>query len=281
MPDGQRSLPRRESPPPASPPGAALPFPYADRIRRVEAAQVFDWLAKGWEDVCAAGWVSFAYGAVFVVLGYAIGIGLAWFDMLYLLTPMIAGFLLVAPLLAVGLYRISARLERGEAPGFIDALLAWRTNTFHILTAGLVLMLFMMIWVRIAALIFAVSFPYTTMSFAALVQQLATAEGLVFMAVGTAVGFCFAAAAFVLGAFALPMMLDRRADVFAGAIVSAQAVFRSPQAMALWAAVIVVVTGFGLITAFFGLVVALPLIGHATWHAYRDVVRWEEDGEDR
>ncbi|SOD97148.1 DUF2189 domain-containing protein [Caenispirillum bisanense] len=276
MPNGHRGAHPHHPDHAGEPAAAGLPFPFADRIRRVETGQVFGWLAAGWRDMRAAGWVSFAYGAVFVALGYAIGVGLAQLDMLYLLTPMIAGFLLVAPLLAVGLYRISGRLERGERPRFLDALFAWRSNTFHILTAGLVLMLFMMIWVRIAALIFAVSFPYTNMSGAALVHQLATGEGLVFLAVGTAVGFCFAVAAFVLGAFALPMMLDRRADVFAGAVVSAQAVLKSPRAMVLWAAVIVVVTAFGLVTAFLGLIVALPLIGHATWHAYRDCVEWDD-----
>lgn len=196
--------------------------------------------------------------------------------MLYLLTPMIAGFLLVAPSLAVGFYEMSRRMEQDQPLSFRSALFSFRHNTFHILTAGLVLMLFMMIWVRIAALIFAVSFPYTNMSGSALLEALASSEGMVFLAVGTVIGFGFAVTAFIFGAFSLPMMLDRRSDIFAGAIVSAQAVFRSPKTMILWAVLIVAITGIGLATAFIGLIVTLPLIGHATWHAYRDVVEWDD-----
>lgn len=257
--------------------GAASPFPYARNIRAVEPSRVFVWLARGWADTRAAGWISFAYGAIFVALGYGIGWGLAALEMLYLLTPMIAGFLLVAPGLAVGFYHISRSFERGERPSFLAALLAWRSNTFHILTGGLVAMLFMMIWVRIAALIFAVTFPYTNMSASALMQALATVDGAVFLGVGTAVGFCFAAAAYFFGAITLPVMLDRRSDIFAGAIISAQAVGRSPRALALWAAVVAAIGGLGLATALVGLIVALPILGHATWHAYRDLVDWDAD----
>lgn len=253
---------------------AASPFPYARNIREVSPAHVWQWLALGWADMKAAGWMSYAYGAVFVALGYAIGFGLSALEMMYLLTPMIAGFLLVAPGLAVGFYDISRKFERGERPGFGAALMAWRTNTFHILTGGLVAMLFMMIWVRIAALIFAVTFPYTNMSGAALLSALGTAEGMVFLGVGTAVGFCFAAVAFFFGAITLPVMLDRRSDIFTGAVISAQAVARNPKTLTLWAAIVVAVTAFGMATAFVGLIVALPLLGHATWHAYRDMVDW-------
>jgi uncharacterized membrane protein len=255
---------------------AHIPLPYADRIRTVSSANVWGWLRAGWADMRAAGWRSPAFGALFVAFGYALWFGLASFGMLYLLTPMIAGFLLVAPSLAVGFYDMSHRLEQGRPPGFRSALFSFRHNTFHILTAGLVLMLFMMIWVRIAALIFAVSFPYTNMSGTALLQSLGSADGIVFLCVGTVIGFCFAVVAFVLGAISLPMMLDRRCDIFAGAIVSAQAVFKSPKAMVLWAALIVGITGAGLMTGFVGLIVTLPLIGHATWHAYRDLVEWDD-----
>ncbi|EKV29615.1 putative integral membrane protein [Caenispirillum salinarum AK4] len=253
-----------------------IPLPYHDRIRPVSTAQVWGWLRAGWADMRAAGWRSPAFGAVFVALGYAIWFGLASFGMLYLLTPMIAGFLLVAPSLAVGFYEMSHRMEQGRDPSFRSALFSFRHNTFHILTAGLVLMLFMMIWVRIAALIFAVSFPYTNMTGPALLSALGSADGIVFLTVGTVIGFGFAVVAFVFGAFSLPMMLDRRSDIFAGAIVSAQAVFKSPKAMVLWAGLIVAFTGIGLATAFLGLIVTLPLIGHATWHAYRDVVEWDD-----
>lgn len=250
-------------------------LPYAERIRVVPTTAPLGWLKAGWEDMRAAPVVSVGYGSIFVVLGLAMTVGLSELEMLYLITPLIAGFLLIAPLLAVGLYDMSRRLEAGRRPGFWAAVFAWRANSFHILTAGLVLMLFLMIWVRIAALIFALVFPYTNMSWHALGQSLASADGAVFLALGTAIGAVFAAVAFVCAAVSLPLMLDRRTDVFTGVLVSALAVVANIRAMALWAAIIVVVTGVGLLTGLIGVAFSLPLIGHATWHAYRALVAWE------
>lgn len=250
-------------------------LPYGDRLRVVPAAAPLSWLRAGWQDMRAAPLVSVGYGSIFVVIGFVLTVGLAELEMLYLLTPLIAGFLLVAPLLAVGLYDMSRRLEAGQRPRFWAAVFAWRANSFHILTAGLVLMLFLMIWVRIAALIFALVFPYTNMSWRALLESLASADGAVFLSLGTAIGGVFAAVAFVCAAVSLPLMLDRRTDVFTGVLISALAVFANLRAMALWAAIIVGVTALGLLTGLIGVAFTLPLIGHATWHAYRALVVWE------
>ncbi|MFA7429470.1 MAG: DUF2189 domain-containing protein [Rhodospirillaceae bacterium] len=250
-------------------------LPYAERVRLVSAHAPLAWLRAGWADLWAAPGVSIAYGCIFVAIGVALTVGLSAIDMLYLITPLIAGFLLIAPLLAVGLYDMSRRLERGEKPRFWAAVFAWRTNTFHILTAGLVLMLFLMIWVRIAALIFALVFPYTNMSWSALGTSLMSADGVVFLTLGTAIGGVFAVIAFIGAAVSLPLMLDRQIDVFTAVLVSALAVFANLKAMVLWAAIIVAVTALGLLTGLVGIAITLPLIGHATWHAYRAMVAWE------
>ncbi|HEY0838491.1 MAG TPA: DUF2189 domain-containing protein [Azospirillum sp.] len=262
---------------PITAPHAAAGFPYADRVRTVEPARVLGWLAAGWADMRAAGWVSLAYGALFVVIGFALTAGLTMAGMAYLIAPLIGGFLLVAPLLALGLYRVSKDAEEGRRPTFWRALTAWRANPYHILTAGLVLMLFVMIWVRLNVIAYALFFPYHAMTLESLFEQALTFQGIVFLAFVTALGFAFAAVAFVTNVTALPMMLDRPVDVFAAALVSVIAVVKNPRAIALWAGVIVLVTGVGLVTAFVGLVVALPLIGHASWHAYRDLVKREEE----
>lgn len=250
-------------------------LPYADRIRLVPTTAPLEWLRAGWEDLRAAPAASIGYGTIFVAIGFALTAGLSSLEMLYLITPLIAGFLLIAPLLAVGLYDMSRRLEQGEEARFWAAVFAWRGNSFHILTAGLVLMLFLMIWVRIAALIFALVFPYTNMSLTALGAALWSADGAVFLSLGTAVGAVFAAVAFVAAAVSLPLMLDRKTDVFTAVLVSALAVFANPRAMALWAGLIVTITALGLVTGFVGIAITLPLIGHATWHAYRALVVWE------
>jgi uncharacterized membrane protein len=256
-------------------PGAAL-FPYASNIQSVQTADCWHWLALGWKDLSARPVVSIAYGSIFVAGGLLLTVGLKWLGMLYLITPLIAGFLLVAPALSVGLYELSRRREQGEALSFFAALWAWRRNTFHLLTAGLVLMLFLMIWVRLAALIFAVSFPYTNMTMAGIIGALWSWDGAAFLAIGTAVGGVLALVAFVFGALSLPMMVDRRVDVFSAAIVSAQAVARNRKAMLLWAAILVSLSVIGFLSAFIGLAVVLPLLGHATWHAYRAMVIWPD-----
>jgi uncharacterized membrane protein len=255
--------------------GSAAGFPYADRVRTVEPAQVFTWLAAGWADMRTAGWVSPAYGALFVVIGFALTVGLTMAGMPYLIAPMIGGFLLVAPLLALGLYAVSRDAEAGRRPTFWRAVTAWRANPYHILTAGLVLMLFVMIWVRLNVIAYALFFPYHSMTLESLFEQALTLQGVTFLAFVTVLGLGFAAIAFVTNVTALPMMLDRPVDVFAAALVSVIAVVKNPRAMALWAGVIVLVTGVGMLTAFVGLVAALPLIGHASWHAYRDLVKGE------
>lgn len=254
-----------------APSSASAGLPHAGRVRVVEPARVFRWLAAGWSDMRAGGWVSPAYGLMFVALGAAMTAGLAWAGMSYLIAPMIGAFLLIAPLLALGLYRVSWDVERGVRPRFGRALMAWRRNPYHILTAGLILMLFVMIWARMNVIAFALFFPYQSMSLASLVAQAATVDGMVFVLFVTALGLGFATVAFISNVTALPMMLERREDIFAAVLVSVLAVSRNPRTMVLWAAVIVLVTGAGLLTGI-GLVVALPLIGHASWHAYRDLV---------
>jgi uncharacterized membrane protein len=114
------------------------------------------------------------------------------------------------------------------------------------------------------------------MSLASFLQQTLTLDGMVFTLFVTVLGLGFAAVAFISNVTALPMMLERKVDIFAAVLVSVMAVARNTRAMALWAALIVLVTGVGLLTVV-GLALALPLIGHASWHAYRDLVK--DDGE--
>lgn len=250
-------------------------MPYAERIRIVRLAHIGRWLRAGWADFTAAPAQSALCGALFVLAGIIMTVGLWALDMLYLLTPLIAGFLIVGPALAVGIYDISRRLEAGEHPSFFAGLFAFRRNTFHLLTAGLVLMLFLMIWVRLAALLLALFFPYTSLSLSGLFGALASPEGLSMLATGTVIGGIMAAVAFVFGAVSLPLMLHHRVDVFTGALVSALAVFANLRVMVVWAAVIVTLTGLALAAGYVGLIVIMPLMGHATWHAYRDLVDWE------
>lgn len=250
-----------------------LHLPFSDKIRPVDTDTVFHWLALGWRDLMRGGIASAAYGAVFALAGYVIAIGLSRIDSIFLLLPIAAGFALVAPVLAIGFYRISKTLEGGGRPSFGEAVTAVQANAFHILTAGLVLMIYGLIWVRVATLIFALMFPATSFSAEAMLAVLTTPGGLMFLLVAVVVGGAFALVAFLFCAVSLPMMLDRPGmDFFTAALVSMQAVLRSPGPMLLWAGIIAVVTAAGVLSFFLGLIIAMPLIGHASWHAYRSLV---------
>ncbi|MQX35164.1 DUF2189 domain-containing protein [Roseospira navarrensis] len=244
----------------------------SDRVATVTLDHPWQWLQAGWRDLVTAWPVSLGLGALFTGTGLLLSLGLALAGMGYLITSTIAGFMLVAPGLAMGFYDISRRLERGERPSVWSALTAWRTNPVHMLSFGIALMFFMMIWLRFAALVFAIFFPYVSMSWGSMLNQTLSAEGLVFLAVGGAVGAVFAAIAFMCAAVSMPMMMDRRSDVFEAVVTSILAVVRNPAPMALWAGLIVVFTEAGLVTLLIGLTVTLPLIGHASWHAYRTLV---------
>lgn len=247
-----------------------------ERVRAVTPAQVLGWVRAGWGDMRRAGRISLLYGAVFVAAGLAITGGLALAHMEYLITPLVEGFMLVSPLLALGLYEISRRIERGEALDMRAVLLCWRPNRFHLMTAGLIYMLYLMIWARLAVIIFAVCLPEQPTDWRSLMAVLPTLDGIAFMITSTVFGAALAVLAFVTNVVTLPAMLDRHTDFFAGAALSVMAVARNPGPMVLWAALLAAITGLGLALGLVGLAVALPLAGHASWHAYRDLVVPEE-----
>ena len=248
-------------------------FPYQDRVRIVTTEAPFRWLVAGWRDVARAGRVSIGYGALFAVAGFALTVGLYVAGLEYLIGPLAAGFLLVGPILTVGLYAISRDLAAGGTPALGAALLAWRANPAPLLAFGLGQVLFLIVWMRLAVVIFAVSFPHQDIDLQGIVNvALFTAQGNIFLLIGTAVGAVMASIAFAVGAFSLPLMLDRRVGIIEAVVTSVVAIVLNLRVMALWAALIVLFTAAGLATAYVGLALTLPLIGHATWHAYRAVI---------
>lgn len=247
-------------------------FPHADRIRKVSTAAPFHWLVAGWQDFRKAKVLGLTYGLVFSGISIAITIGLALLGFGHLIAPMWGGFFIVGPAIAIGMYQVSRQLERGEKPSYGSTFMAWRRNGYHVMTAGAILMLFMMIWVRIAVIIFALTFPYVRLNFQDMVHQaLFTPEGWGFLLFGTVVGSIFATIAFTAAVISLPSMLDRRIDIFSAVAMSAVAVVRNSKAMGVWAGMIVAIIAAGLITGYVGLAFALPLVGFASWHAYRDL----------
>jgi len=249
--------------------GTDLSFP----VRKVTVDQPWIWLSKGWRDLCRVWPVSLFYGAGFVIVSFLLTLCLWVTDVFYLVLPLAAGFMFLGPVVCIGLYEVSRRLERGEPATLRDALLAWRGNAGSIAIMGLVLMLFLLAWIRIAFLIFALSFGGRPPSWEFMIETIFfTTDGIPFLIVGTAAGGALAVVVFAISAVALPLLLDRDVGVLRAIVTSVAAVMKNWRVLVGWGALIVMFTAAGLVTFYVGLAVTLPLIGHASWHAYRDLV---------
>jgi len=253
--------------------GAALSLP----VRKVTVDQPWIWLSRGWRDLCRAWPVSLFYGAGFVIVSFLLTLGLWIADVFYLVLPLAAGFMFLGPVVCIGLYEVSRRLEHGQPVTLRDAIMAWRANAGSIAVMGLVLMLFLLAWIRIAFLIFALFFGGRPASWEFLITTLFfSTDGIPFLIVGTLVGGALAVVVFAISAVALPLLLERDAGVLRAMVTSVVAVTKNWRVLIGWGALIVLFTAAGLVTLYIGLAVTLPLIGHASWHAYRDLVGTEE-----
>ncbi|MCG8358384.1 MAG: DUF2189 domain-containing protein [Kiloniellales bacterium] len=247
-------------------------------IKKIDLDQPWRWLSAGWEDLRKAPTVSLSYGIVFALAGYVLTAAIWVFEVFYLVLPLMAGFMLLGPLIGVGLYDTSRRLAQGEPVGLGYALTAWRRNAPQIGLMCLVLMLFLLAWIRIATLIFALFFsdnpPRPEPLF--LLDVFASADSLPFLAFGTLVGGVLAAGVFAISVISIPLLIDRDVNVITAIVASFESVRQNFWTMALWAWLIALFVGAGLITGYLGLIITLPLIGHASWHVYKSVIVWDD-----
>jgi uncharacterized membrane protein len=249
-----------------SPQGAAY------ELREVPAFAPFAWLVRGWDDFRAAPLASGFYGAVFAAMGWAL---LALYDFAYAYVSTLAGaFLLAAPFLATGLYALSRERERGRRPRLAPSLVSWRENVGGLGVYVLVLTVIFLVWARASLVTFALFSTGTMPDLRGFLAKAFSWGNIEFVLVYFAAGSVFATLVFAVSVVSVPMMLDRGNDAVSAAILSVQVLARNPGTMAVWAGLIVLLTGIGLATALVGLVVTMPVIGHATWHAYRDCVAW-------
>ena len=253
--------------------------PSMPAVRAIDMDQPWRWLAAAWRDLWASPGVGLSYGFAFA----AIGAALTWVvldqQVYYLTFPLMAGFLLIGPIAAAGLHQISRRRALGEPVSLRHALTAYARNPVQLGLVGVVLLIINIAWVRFAALLFMMFFsdsppPVDPAGFLAVVLQV---ESIPFFIVGCATGAVLAALVFAICAISIPMLVDRpETSAFTAIVTSWAAVWRNKGPMALWAWLIVLFVGAGLATAFIGLIVTLPLIGHATWAAYKDSVDWSK-----
>ena len=246
--------------------------------RNMPAGIGFRWLGAGWRDLVTRPASSLAYGVgIFLV-----SLGLVWllgyFGRDYILFPALAGFMIVAPILAVGLYEKSRALEDGQGVTLSRMLLARPRAGAQVYFTGLLLCLLMLLWMRAAVLVYALFFgvrPFPGLDHVA--ELLFTQPiGWAMLVVGTAIGGLFAAFAFAISVFAIPMLLDRRVDALTAMGTSMALVWNNLVPMVVWGAIVLTLFVVSVATALVGLIVIFPWLGHATWHAYRTVAPPEE-----
>jgi uncharacterized membrane protein len=246
---------------------AAMPL-----VRTVEFPRPFRWLARGWQDLRRAPAASGFYGAALALAGAAVT-GLSW-ERPHLVTALWSGFFLVAPFLLIGVYDLSRRIAAGETPDLGRSVTAWRANADSIGLFGFVLAFLLISWERLSAILFALFYAGEISSVENLASEiLFSGAHTNFLIAYLGFGALLAACVFSISVVSVPMLLDRRVDVATAIITSLKAVQGNPAPLALWAALIVVLTAIGFATWFLGLVVILPWLGHATWHAYKDLVQ--------
>jgi uncharacterized membrane protein len=261
------------TPPPLQPPAdrdagsrkSAFPA-----VRRIDSAAPLRWLAAGWRDLRAAPAASLFYGAAFALMGWLIYFV---FRRAHEYTSALtAGFLLLGPFLCTGLYDISRRLAAGQRVSLSETMTAWRANLGAFSLFALILTVVMLVWARASLVTFALFFSSGMPSLSGFLGRVASPEHWDFVLTYFAVGSLFATIVFALSVVSVPLMLARGTDTIVAAITSVRALAANPLPLLLWAALIVVVVGAGFATLFFGLLVAVPVVGHATWHAYVDIV---------
>jgi uncharacterized membrane protein len=244
-------------------------------VCRIKAADLRDVLVKGFGDFGA-----YRTDVILLCLIYpVIGIVLAWltfgYEMLPLLFPLASGFALVGPVAAVGLYEMSRRREQGIPITWMDAFGAIRSPGFGaILVLGLVLLAIFLLWVLAANAIYQVTLgPEPPVSIVAFAREVfTTSAGWTMIVVGVGVGFLFALLVLAISVVSFPLLLDRDVGVDTAVRTSIRAVAANPGPMAVWGLIVAGGLVIGSIPAFLGLIIVMPVLGHATWHLYRKMV---------
>jgi uncharacterized membrane protein len=244
----------------------------ADRvgIHEVPLLRPLVWLRLGWRDIAGAPGASLMHGLLVAAGGWVILLfALRWW---YLLPGAFSGFVLVGPILATGLYELSRRLAAGEPATLASVFAAWRRGTRPLVWLGLGLALGGTLWVMLSAVLVALFVRAPITDVEAFLRHIVLSQGSNLFPLWLMAGGLGASLVFALTVISAPLLLDRDTDLATALLVSVRAVGANPVTMALWATIIMLATALSMATAMLGFVLAIPLIGHATWHAYRDLV---------
>lgn len=247
--------------------------------RHLPVSAALDWLAAGWADLRAEPGPSLAYGLFLLLASYAVLAALHAAGLLYLALPAVAGFLIVGPFLAVALYEKSRRRAEGRTTSLHEILLVRAASGAQLAYAGLLLSLLVLFWMRAADLLYALFFGMAPFPGAgdAFVNVLTTPRGWALIGVGGAVGALFAAFAFAVSLFSVPMLLADRRDALTAIGLSIAMTAQNLRAVLAWGAIVAAGLALSAATGLIGLVVIFPVLGHGTWHVYRSIRGGEAD----
>jgi uncharacterized membrane protein len=247
----------------------------APAVRRIALSDLVDALRLGWEDFKAIPTHAIVLCVIYPVVGFVLFRLVVGHSVLPLLFPLAAGFTLIGPFAALGLYELSRRRERGEEAAAWHAVRVLSAPSFGaILALGTFLLALFVIWIAVADAIYISTFGHAP---AAMIPDFArrvltTPQGWSLIIVGCGVGFLFAVVALCISVVSFPLMLDRHATAIDAIRTSFRVVIKNPIAMAAWGLIVAALLVLGSLPFFVGLAVVLPVLGHATWHLYRKVV---------
>jgi uncharacterized membrane protein len=253
-------------------PAVVPPLPRARTWKRnVAPATAFDWLSAGWRDFTIDPGASISYGLLVFLVSVVTTVGLFALRLDYILLPAFAGFMVVGPIIGIGLYEKSRRIAEGRSVSLWQMVFVRPESGGQVLFAGVLLFLLTLLWMRAAVILYALFFglrPFPGLD--RIIPMLFTTEiGWAMLLIGSAVGGLFAAFAFAISAFSIPMLLSERTDALTAMGTSMALVWNNLPVMLTWAAIMLVLIVIGIATGLLGMIVIFPVLGHGSWHAYR------------
>jgi uncharacterized membrane protein len=258
---------------------AISPRPPAVKINPIYVVDVKQALAEGWRDFTRAPLIGLFFGAIYAAGGIAIWLLLSVYHEPWWIIPIAVGFPLIGPFVAVGLYETSRRLEAGQPLHFGEILtVIFAQRKRQVAWMAFVVLFIFWMWLYEVRMLLAIFLGFKSFSSIEAFLQVATTtpEGIGFLIVGTGVGAFISFVLFCTTVVAIPLLLDREIDLITAIITSFKAVFQNPVPMIAWGITIVVLTFVALLPMFLGLLIILPVLGHATWHLFTKVVEPEQ-----
>jgi uncharacterized membrane protein len=227
------------------------------------------WIERGWEDLRANPWPGLVHGLALTLFGWL----MLWLarDRFWLLAGAFSGFMIVAPVLATGLYHVSRERAEGRTAGLGDVIALWRSFDGRLVRFGLLLGLAGTGWVMTSAGLITLWSPVPILKPADFFRHIVLVKEVGLFEAWLAIGSLLAAPVFASSVVAIPMLVDKSVPVSMAVTASWRAVADHPGPLVWWAVLIAMLVGLGMITGLLGLIVVIPLIAHASWHAYRDL----------